>query len=64
MKVEKSGGKSTKMLTVACSICGMDMDCPESMPGLLISVGMPPPILEDVEEAIRWAKRGMGEGEK
>lgn len=33
--VEKRGGKakSTKMLTVACSICGMDMDCPESMLG-------------------------------
>ncbi len=31
MKVKKRGGKSTKMLTVTCSICGMDMDCPESM---------------------------------
>jgi uncharacterized paraquat-inducible protein A len=33
MKAEKSGGKakSKKMLTVQCSICGMDMDCPESM---------------------------------
>ena len=33
MKVEKSGGRieSMKMLTVQCTICGMDMDCPESM---------------------------------
>ena len=31
MKVEKRGGKSTKMLTVQCTVCGMDMDCPESM---------------------------------
>lgn len=35
MKVEKSGGRteSMKMLTVQCTICGMDMDCPESMLG-------------------------------
>lgn len=33
MKVAKKGGraKSSKMVTVQCSICGMDMDCPESM---------------------------------
>ncbi len=33
MKAEKSGGRamSIKMLAVHCSICGMDMDCPESM---------------------------------
>ncbi len=33
--MEKKGGKanSTKMVTVQCSICGMDMDCPESMLG-------------------------------
>ncbi|MDP2845982.1 MAG: hypothetical protein Q8N79_07930, partial [Candidatus Methanoperedens sp.] len=33
MMVEKSGGraKSRRMLTVQCTICGMDMDCPESM---------------------------------
>jgi len=33
MKAEKSGGRteSMKMLTVQCTICGMDMDCPESM---------------------------------
>lgn len=30
-----------------------------SMPGLLVSTGMPPPMLDDVEEAIRGAKRGM-----
>jgi len=33
MMAEKSGGKvkSTRMLTVQCSMCGADMDCPESM---------------------------------
>jgi transcription elongation factor Elf1 len=32
MKESKGGrAKSTKMATVQCSICGMDMDCPESM---------------------------------
>lgn len=146
MKARKSGGngKGTKMATVKCSICGMDMDCPESMLsaerhfcarctdllaegyepeelkvtrdsmekhfkrcdevaekmldiafyeafakmqeqgmehynyealaktfflqgassmlGLLISAGMPPPMLDDLEEAIKEAKRRMGEG--
>ncbi|MCX9012354.1 MAG: hypothetical protein OIN66_14710 [Candidatus Methanoperedens sp.] len=33
-----------------------------SMLGLLISTGMPPPFLDDLEEAIKEAKRGMGEG--
>ncbi len=31
-----------------------------SMLGLLISTGMPPPFLDDLEEAITRAKRGMG----
>ncbi len=33
MKVEKSGvrTKNPIMLTVQYTICGMDMDCPESM---------------------------------
>ncbi len=33
MKVKKSGGRteSTNMLTVQCTFCGMDMDCPELM---------------------------------
>jgi hypothetical protein len=118
MKVEKKGGraKSSKMLTVQCSICGIGMDCPESMLsadrhfcarctdllsegyepeelkmnpeslsrhfercderlakeyylqgaspmlGLLISTGMPPPFLDDLEEAIREAKMRMWAG--
>lgn len=92
MMVEKSGGraKSTRMLTVQCTICGMDMDCPESMlsaqrhfcarctdllaegyePEDLVREfymhgarsGMPAPMLDDVMEAVRGAKRGMGEG--
>lgn len=62
MKAERRGGNSTKMAKVRCTICGMGMDCPESMLGLLISTGMPPPFLDDLEEAIREAKRGMGEG--
>ncbi len=33
-----------------------------SMLGLLISTGMPPPFLDDLEDAIRGAKKGMGEG--
>jgi len=35
MKAEKSGGKAKgpKIKTVTCSICGRDMDCPESMLG-------------------------------
>jgi hypothetical protein len=145
MKVEKKGGraKSSKMVTVQCSICGIDMDCPESMLGadrhfcarctdllaegyepenlkmdpeslprhfarcdevaeemldiafyepyakvheqgmehynyealakmfflqgvssklgLLISAGMPPPMLDDLEEAIRETKKRMGD---
>ncbi len=32
------------------------------MLGLLISQGMPPEFLDELEEAIREAKRGMGEG--
>ncbi len=141
MKVAKKGGraKSSKMVTVQCSICGMDVDCPESMLsadrhfcerctdllaegykpeelkmdkkslakhfrrcddiaeelldltfygfwkkmqdmeiskeelarefyihgassmlGFLISTGMPPPFLGDLDEAIREGKRGMG----
>ena len=140
MKVAKKGGraKSSKLVTVQCSICGMDMDCPESMLsaerhfcerctdllaegykpeelkmdkkslakyfrrcddiaeelldltfygfwkkmqdmeiskeelarefyihgassmlGFLISMGMPPPFLDDLEEAIREGKRGI-----
>lgn len=140
MKVAKKGGraKSSKLVTVQCSICGMDMDCPESMLsaerhfcerctdllaegytpeelkmdkkslakyfrrcddiaeelldltfygfwkkmqdmeiskeelarefyihgassmlGFLISMGMPPPFLDDLKEAIRKGKRGM-----
>ncbi len=33
MVSEKRGGKvkDTGMVDVSCSICGMDMDCPESM---------------------------------
>jgi hypothetical protein len=31
MMAEKRGGNSTKMVTVQCTICGMDMDRPESM---------------------------------
>ncbi len=105
MKAEKKGGKTnnSKMVKVPSSICGSDMDCPESMlgadrhiafyepfakvqeqgmehynyealakmfflqgassmPGGLISAGMPAPMLDDVEEAIRGAKKGMGEG--
>jgi hypothetical protein len=31
-----------------------------SMLGLLISTGMPPPFLDDLEEAIWGAKRGEG----
>ncbi len=33
-----------------------------SMLGLLVSQGMPPPFLDDLGEAIRGAKRRMGEG--
>jgi hypothetical protein len=64
MKAEKRGGRAenSKMLTVASAICGMDMACPESMLGFVISTGMPPPMLDDLEEVIREAKRGMGEG--
>lgn len=58
MKAEKRGGKSAKMLTVQCSICGMDMDCPESMIGLLISTGMPPEFLDELAEGMRGARRG------
>ncbi len=35
MKAEKKGGKTnnSKMVKVPCTICGMGMDCPESMLG-------------------------------
>jgi hypothetical protein len=55
MKAEKKGGNSIKMTTVKCTICGMDMDCPESMLGLLISTGMPPEFLDELAEG----KKGM-----
>ncbi|MFZ3060848.1 MAG: hypothetical protein WA102_14060 [Candidatus Methanoperedens sp.] len=107
MKAEKKGGKTNnlKMVKVPCSICGSDMDCPESMlsadrhiafyepfakvqehgmehynyeasakmfflqgassmPGVLISTGMPPEFLDEMEEAIREGKRGMEEGKR
>ncbi len=51
MKAEKNGGNSTKIATVKCTICGIDMGCVESMLRLLISTGTPPPFLGDLEEA-------------
>ncbi|SNQ61192.1 hypothetical protein [Candidatus Methanoperedens nitratireducens] len=67
MKVAKKGGraKSSKMMTIQRSICDSDMDCAakelypkgaSSMLGLLISTGMPPSFLDDLEETIREAK--------
>lgn len=50
--MEKRGGRAenSKMLTVASAICGMDMDCPESMMGLMIRTGIPSPFLDDLGE--------------
>jgi len=44
-----------KTLTKDCYLQGAP-----SMPGLLISAGMPPEFLDELAEGIREAKRGMG----
>ncbi len=73
MKAEKRGGNSTKMATVKCTICGMEhynyealsklffLQGTSSMPGLLISTGMPPEFLDELAEGMRGAKKRMGE---